>query len=459
MEFPISLKIKNFKKIKGPLKLVDIDSVNYLVGKNGSGKTSILKAIEALDNNGQASQSMSEDGFVKMTYDDINKTIKYTALNRTFHIEGDGGMITNVHVFSSDQFDYKLDTQLLNFLNETNKNLGEQNIEAKKIMTEDPFDRSDSETVFFQEGIKILPALIADGIKAMNALFFFLSKTITLINSTKGGNAHLHIGIIEEPENNLHPEFQKLLPGILNATLGKLIPACRNRFAFFVSTHSPFIISQAAQYGDQKIYLLDRGHLLDLKGAQVKTSRGHAGATSAKVVGEMLGASVTDLGYPTNYVILEEYSLQLLLQSLQEKRLIKPVQFISCSGANKVEDMIKSLENYNTLLKCNPFYSDNYLVIIDSVQSHNKETQTRIAKIKDRLGKRFIELKNNCLENYYKNLDVNIYQAFANDIRYVVDWREKGIIKSKYAGLIANLITNKADFSRLFNNELDILLH
>jgi AAA15 family ATPase/GTPase len=45
-----SITIKNFKAIKDPgLTLTGLANVNYLVGKNGCGKSSVLEGIQILE--------------------------------------------------------------------------------------------------------------------------------------------------------------------------------------------------------------------------------------------------------------------------------------------------------------------------------------------------------------------------------------------------------------------------
>jgi len=50
--------------------------------------------------------------------------------------------------------------------------------------------------------------------------------------------------LIEEPETNLHPTFQKLLPQLFQELSKEL------KIQFLNSTHSPFIISAAAEFGE-----------------------------------------------------------------------------------------------------------------------------------------------------------------------------------------------------------------
>jgi len=50
------------------------------------------------------------------------------------------------------------------------------------------------------------------------------------------------------------------------------------------------------------------------------------------VVGQVLGGDVTDLGYPENDCILEEYSLQVILKNAKVEGIIRNIQVISALG-------------------------------------------------------------------------------------------------------------------------------
>jgi hypothetical protein len=140
--------------------------------------------------------------------------------------------------------------------------------------------------------------------------------------------------------------------------------------------------------------------------------------------------------------------------------IIKNIQFVSASGAMRIVSMtetINELENLNTLLKCNPYYFNKYLLIIDSLKDFQPLELIRIESIRKKLQNRFTELKETSLENYYKNLNKTIFESAIEEISKQKG-RDKGVVKGKWANVIAGLIKDKSDFSILFDNELDFLL-
>ena len=117
--------------------------------------------------------------------------------------------------------------------------------------------------------------------------------------------------------------------------------------------------------------------------------------------------------------------------------------------------MSNAIVSLDTLIKCNPFYSDKYHLIVDKPKTPYSQ-KSKIGKIKDRLGDRFIELQKESLEEYYQNIDKTLYNEVT---KAITDKPEhKGIIKGEYANKISEKINSAEDFSKLFGNELDFLL-
>ena len=76
----------------------------------------------------------------------------------------------------------------------------------------------------------------------------------------KGANlGNVNFVIIEEPENNLHPNLQKEIPVLLNNIHLQLPPEIAERIFFFISTHSPFVISASSEFQNQKVFPLQNG--------------------------------------------------------------------------------------------------------------------------------------------------------------------------------------------------------
>ena len=334
------------------------------------------------------------------------------------------------------------------------------NLTAKKIIDDkNPFNK-DTGRLIFESKIGIINLeMIADGFKVL-----YNFKT-NLKNWIKSGQNSLTLVLIEEPETNLHPNLQKQIPKLINDLYENLTKEDAKKIFFFISTHSPFIISSAANYVNQTVFPLKDGKplIIDFKTLGWKNtnvSKCYHGSECAFVISKMLGADVTDLGYPINYCILEEYSLQIILDYARNKGIIRNIQFVSASGASKLlslSETVNELEKIDTLIRCNPYYFDKYNIVIDNTKELEPSIKTRIEKIKAKLKNRFIELSQHSLEDYYSNLNTEL----ANQSKIEIDKAiglDKGRIKAEFAIKITKNIINKESFSKLFNGELDFLL-
>lgn len=94
------------------------------------------------------------------------------------------------------------------------------------------------------------------------------------------------IVLIEEPENNFHPELQKMIPNFLQEIVKKFQAQFLDQnLVFLISTHSPFVIGAASNFLTQKVYLFEDGHLLGLYGNPIYTSSGYNASECSWLVG------------------------------------------------------------------------------------------------------------------------------------------------------------------------------
>lgn len=472
------LQIKNFKKITEQISLSDFAYVNYLVGENGSGKTSILNSLSFLPDYTNARNFFGKESIVNFFVEGHSAYLTWNPENPN-RTESHGDMQLSIHVLISNienekgannlKGKAKIDSVIgignkesLNKLNEFFEEIGHEKLTARKFVDQDdPFNQDNGQLIFETSSGTINPTFIADGIRAKHNLKNVLNDWVSKIDNPNSVN----IFIIEEPENNLHPNFQKEIPHLFNSLYEGLKPELAKTIIILVSTHSPFIVSASAKFSNQKIYPLQNGKLLEfdlgkLTWSETNASKGYRGAACAYIVSKMLGADITDLGYPHNYGILEEYSLQIILDDARNKGLIKNIQFVSSSGISKAADFsetIYEIEKLNTLIKCNPYYFDKYFIIIDSLAAiDDVKLKTRFKNISNKIGRRFVELKLNSLEDYYSNLDVQFEERAKAEIQNNKD--NPGMVKAKYARLIIDRIIDRETFSKLFNSELDFLL-
>lgn len=468
-----SLKIKLFKNIKEEITFNNFSNVNYFVGKNASGKTSVLNALSHLNDNVNSLKFLKENSIVEFEIEDKKRYLKYFTNTKA---SSEGNLELKIYIATTDDtekgankadrihFMYNgqggVNRENLDFLNKTSVLTDFRKITAERIINnDDPWSEEVGKRVFKTDDNELYIDYLSSGLKQINNLRFLIDH---IKNNPQNNNQSFDgiILIIEEPENNLHPELQKKVPELINDLLSDINPNILEKLYIFISTHSPFIIGSSSNYKNQKTYILDKGKPVDLDLNHSNFTNGYNSKDCAWVVSNMLGSKITDLGYPENYCILEEYSLQLILDGLKAKNLIRNIQFVSASGAMRVVNFsqtINELLNLNTLIKCNPYYFDKYQIIIDSLNEFSLKEKEKIVKIKSNIGERFIELKKSSLEDYYENIDLDIHKMAIEEISKEKG-REKGLPKSKYANLILNKINSKEDFSKLFNNELDFLL-
>lgn len=469
------LRIQNYKRISEEIKLKDFESVNYFVGRNNSGKSSILNALSHLNDGVNSRRFFGPDSIIEFITDNGKQFIVWEEKEKNPNHTSHRGNLQLIIVSLAEQhsemgangtlrsdFNYiKIGKAQLDYINETAVMLNISPIVAQRIIkNDDPWDNLVGERIFLQENREVLLQFLANGLKSFNDLRFSLTQTLGQLSPDQIRKADAIIVLIEEPENNLHPDMQKAVPVFLDSFIKNSDSELRSKVCFCISTHSPFIIGASTQFKDQKVYLVDDGHLVDLQKQKIMTSTGYKGHECAWVVGQMLGGSVTDFGYPENYIILEEYSLQLILDDAKRKNLISNIQFISASGVTRIislTETINEIKNLNTLIKCNPYYVDKYLIILDNTMNLGKKEFFKLSRIKDKLGNRFVELSNKVLEEYYMNIDPTIYQEFMREAK-TASGQEMGLLKAKYAAIVTKKLNTSEDFSKLFNKELDFLL-
>jgi hypothetical protein len=472
------LTLKGFKRIYDQIELSDFAFVNYLVGENGSGKTSILNAISSFNESGNLRKFFGPDSTMQFIADGKKQFIKWNSTNPN-KIDNVGDLHPNIFLVKGKDDEEKggnglngvlnidsrigiSSSQSLDELNRFLQSVGHSRLKAKKFVDQkDPFNQDNGKLIFQSTEGTMEPRLIADGLRVLFNLEQSFSKWVPELEKTRTVN----LVVLEEPERSLHPTFQKKIPLVLDSLRKQLSRETSTRTFFFVSTHSPFVITASSSFDHQRVYPMQNGKLLainrtNLSWDESNRSQGYEGTECAYVVSKMLGADITDLGYPENYCILEEHSLQIILDLANRKGIIKNFQFISASGINKSLDLsetIYEIEKLNTLIKCNPYYFDKYLLVVDNTRNITGSSfGERVKRISKSLGSRMIELSLSSLEDYYSNIDSEIAMQAHREISQAND-DQKGAIKAKYAKIISSKVHNEADFSRLFNHELDSL--
>ena len=173
------LKIKHFKKINGEITLNDFDFVNYFVGENGSGKTSILNGISFLHDGSNSRQFFGPESIVEFKCDDKNQFLYWNKdnPNKTQH---EGNLDPNIYILLSNieqekganglkgkaKIDNRIGVGSADSLAKFNRFLedyGHCALTAKKFVDQDdPFNQDNGKLIFETDNETIDPSLIAD---------------------------------------------------------------------------------------------------------------------------------------------------------------------------------------------------------------------------------------------------------------------------------------------------------
>lgn len=256
--------------------LEHFSAINYLVGPNGSGKSMTLSLIAD-------KAEVSGQGVIRVpAFQGTNMGINY---DDRPNLDPLNVGIENLSKDVDNMLTSRVDQKIISVD-------GPQTIEGdKKIIKIEKYQQI---KVGDKESIQVRSDIIKRSY-GESALIFLLSYLKgTPSNPDPKFFKARRVYLIDEPENGLNPEIQKKIPILLD-DLVKDYAQKGIETQFFIATHSPFIISAASRYIDQRSYLLKDGCPVDLDQTYVEKSSGYQGRRGLNVVAEMLGAGFKDL--------------------------------------------------------------------------------------------------------------------------------------------------------------------
>ena len=433
-----SMEVEKFKTFESPIKIENLSSVNYLVGKNNSGKSSFLQAIllSALYRNEDGSNFFNpnfREKFARLkeyfSNEDLSSPIKVIfgyGNNKAAVIEsqwkdssvfkkktGEGKIPRTLYIPCGVQISMARDKSSFTEVNEEIEGFGILPIEKISSWIFHQEKRAAGGTWVKKEGEKfttfkniinknfnvrvLLPEMDNDNRfyfrytenrkqrnlyllgSGAQSIIYFVAAIVYLNN--------YDLILIDEPELHLHPEIQK--------KLGNIFRRLSEEFSIqlVIATQSPFIISNLTK--DESIYILRK------KGRKIAAAKETNFVNTA--VAMELGGEPSDVGAPENFILLEEASMERLLREINTRFFGRNIQFISCGGISRLADereAIRNIIDHNLLLKCTPIYSSRYFIVTDKL-TKKITGDRRIIDIKRKLGDRFIEMDFGALENVY----------------------------------------------------------
>lgn len=465
-----SITIKNFKAIQSEngLTLNNLTNVNYLVGKNGCGKSSVLEAlwikllvpkdIKEFDEmyirskHWRAKAKEFPYQIPKQDFDDLNKdsdsrnyflyktenskiTINFNnnfnLIKERYKNDNNFNFSEMVRFIDKDYWSTNsfveleftaewqdrikrlsevLDIEFIDDVKNSLQLLKQYNLFKSKVGISDTVYKRREDKEMYE------PFELAGG------LINFIPLILNIVDQTityKDRNFGSHLIFIEEPEMYLHPEYQKKIPKILEAINIK----CPNT-QFIISTHSPFIVSAAAEFYDsQKVYLIKDGQTVDLEGNLGKGSDGYSGGECILTANEMLGADVDSL---SSAVVFCEKTLSIILDDVVKRNKSKRNFTFSSMGGGGDSSI------YNSLVKAYRFNINNLSIyaIIDKDENTIKQIEKdRSCVIKNTLP---VEQKKDCNAKSMASTSIFVSEYYELEDFFDIDKVNEFLVSKNY---------------------------
>ncbi|GGH71728.1 putative ATP-dependent endonuclease of OLD family [Filimonas zeae] len=261
--------------------------------------------------------------------------------------------------------------------------------------------------------------------------------------------------LIEELENDLHPQVLKKL---LNLIVEK---SARNQF--IISTHSNITLKYLGSVPDSKIFCIEaiehNDQFHNLNTSVIKAIDNSV--SERKKVLELLGYDFHDFEMYSAYIIFEEstaerffreYLIPFYFPNLKGK-----IRTIASQGAADVESKFKDLNNLFLFLHTSSIYENRVWVITDG----DSAGLNAIEKLKERYKswnpEHFINLKNNCLEDYYPSPFQNHIDKIRAEKDRLKRQTKKGELVEKVLEWLTNPDSEKSEYKQKISEFIEII--
>lgn len=463
-----SITIKNFKKIgEGWITLSKLGRVNYLVGENSCGKSSVLEAIYSKLKN--IKYKLFPDMNVELNngfWMPLMLVHKNNILNNSYSTEKLDWSIGSISLPSTGD-KYLKQTDVIEYSNLDILNMSfdwynsnvdlEQSLKYKLINFINIILQGESKIVNIKKEIWIpekwettLQFYVEHeswnkvNLNFLAWWYIYLIKLIILL--TLEVYSDKTIICIEEPEQQLNPKIQKLLPQLFKHLLNSNL-----NLQFFISTHSPFIISAAAEFSDQKVYLIEDGQTKSLTKSW-DWSKWFPASKAKQVAASMLWAWISDLVRDKKIKTSKNAPLIIFCEWEENDANVyniifrwykkRSVMFISATWCGQAIDSSKILSNIKSCL-----WNFEIKTLID----HDDKTPDEILELK-KLWVKVLDRYE--IENYlYDPIVLNKFDSSSKkfESKFSIIWNLKRIsdywkFKNKHTELAQIIYDNKSDW-------------
>jgi AAA domain, putative AbiEii toxin, Type IV TA system len=394
-----TLQTQQYKKIGNPgIRLEELVGVNYFVGENSSGKTSLLRYIFDF-NRSEAlwiADSFSELDHLKEF--DFKKTLAKGRRNILREIFTDS--LEEYHYLSLDLLAYSI----LESKNGLKWRSLDQELYLEAIGIAQDMGIVSEDLVTLTDGA----VLELDGEELNSGAHKLINMIYGVVWAYKILGARYYL--FDNPGDHLHPSWQKHLPAIFQYLHEQL------DVQIFVATHSPFVITAAGVLGEesvtpiQKVYFLINGQIASKRGiASAKGSKGYWGTRVAEISSKMLGVGLMDLvskqvvskSVDSPVLVLcegEGENADARIYNIIFRNRIPNVMFVSSRGSSQL------YKSFSILTQIKPGLSADFEVRMLRDRDHEFPTEQSIYDYEASMPNCKV-LRKRAIESYLYNLD------------------------------------------------------
>ena len=475
------LRLNNIKSFKGEHSIAFSKKINLLVGKNNTGKSTILSAIHNIQESGQKQFSLTyseEVGRIEIIIDELstklrfdrNSTASYTEhLKNSFksffiepHTEnqmhclskaGSKDLLGRIRV--DNNYHYIIPFLSRRKTGESNHKIEKNHAETIKLdfsnlaAKVDRLDNSNAQpingifTKACEEIIGFQVSSVAAGDGKEPAYMIYNLDNIPIREMGEGiinmlglivdlCLAEDKLFLIEEPENDLHPQAQK--------ALCKLILENASKNQFIISTHSNIIVKSLGVEPETKIFHLTTGFDDVIPKLMVSTINEIGKTKEARIkVLEDLGYEFNDYDHWAAWLFFEESSVEELVRNYFIKwyvpELLTQLRTFSAGSLSKVKSKFKDFNDLFVFIHLEGVYKNKAWVVVDGGEGDEEDV---IDKLKENYvnnngwsDDRFRQLSNHNFESYYP-------QQFQEEVNRIATLSKDAKRKAK-AALLHNV--------------------
>ncbi len=397
------LTISEFKKITYPgITLQKLTKINYLVGENSSGKTSVLEFLftQALPNSSLfLKDSLSIVNFWH-SINDSNVSVA-SAEHQWWH-----------WVFLNLSKQRVVVLELINYLLYWQYDLHLDIWPAELLLQAQDLLQQVGVTVSLPSSYEYLDTnqLVGGENKLLSIVLAVLVSLQT--------NPQYKVILLDEPEIHLHPSLQKKLPLLFNILIHNW------PLQFFVATHSPFLVSSVAELTEQenqncpwdkgecathRVYFLKQGQVADKRGIISQSGqKGYVGKGVSYIASRMLGVGLMDFIATQDRVTSSEAPIVILCEGESQvqdakiyniifRNLSPRVLFVSCRGTSQLH------KTFRLLTEIKPGLSADFELLMLRDRDHEFPTLADI--------QRYQQENEGCRVLFRRALEVYLYSS------------------------------------------------